>query len=57
MAEDFMATHMEKAMSKKDRARTKFMKKHKREQMIKRSLRGTITAERERFLDIKEQIE
>lgn len=25
--------------------------------MIKRSLRGTITAERERFLDIKEQIQ
>jgi len=31
MAEDFMATHMEKAMSRKDKARRKFMLKHKRE--------------------------
>ena len=57
MAEEFMMTKMEKAMSKKDRARRKFVKKHQREQAIKRSLRNIVTEEREKFLDMKEQIE
>lgn len=52
MADDFMAMHHEKLMSKRDKARRDFIRKHKKQQAIKRSLRKTMIAEREKFLDL-----
>lgn len=54
MAEDYMAMDHEKKMSKRDRARAKFVKDFKMKQMVKRSAKNTFIAERERFMDIQE---
>ena len=54
MAEDFMQMDHEKRMSKRDKARKKFIANFKRQQAIKKNLKNTLIAERERLLDIEE---
>ena len=56
MADEFMRMEHEKKMSRRDRARKKFAAKFKLEQAKKRGLKNIMTAERERFLDIEEQL-
>ena len=57
MAEDFMAMKHEKMMSKREKSRRDFVRNFKKKQAIKKSLKNTIIAERERYLDMQEQIE
>ena len=54
MADEFMQMDHEKRMTKRDKARAKFVKEFKRKQLIKKNLKNTLTAERERFLDFEE---
>ena len=56
MAENFMAMDMEKRMTSRDKARRDFIRNFKKKQAIKRSAKNTIIAEREKFLDFREQI-
>lgn len=54
MAEDFMQMEHEKKMSKREKSRKKFISEFKRQQAIKKNLKNTLIAERERFLDMEE---
>ena len=56
MAENYMAMDMEKRMTSRDKARRDFIQNFKKKQAIKRSTKNTIIAEREKFLDFREQI-
>lgn len=56
MYETYGAMEHEKKMSRRDRARAAFVRDFKRKQLIKSSLKNTVTAERERILDIQESI-
>ena len=57
MAENYMAMDMEKRMTSRDKARRDFIRNFKKKQAIKRSTKNTIIAEREKFLDFREQIQ
>lgn len=52
MYETYGAMEHEKKMSRRDRARAAFVRDFKKKQLIKSSLKNTVTAERERILDI-----
>lgn len=54
LAEDFLQTATEKKMSRRDKARRDFIRNFKLKQLSKKSLKNTIIAERERFLDFQE---
>ena len=47
-------TATEKKMSRRDKARRDFIRNFKLKQLSKKSLKNTIIAERERFLDFQE---
>ena len=51
MAENYMSMEHEKRMSSRDKARRDFVRNFKRTQAIKGSVKNTIIAEREKFLD------
>ena len=56
MHEEFMLVSHERMMTKRDRARIQFIKEFRLKQIKKSNLRNIVTAERERFLDMQEQI-
>jgi len=56
MAEGFMQMDHEKKMSKRDKARAEFVKQFRKKQEQKANLKNIIITERERYLDIHEQI-
>lgn len=57
MADEYMQMEHEKRMTKRDKARAKFVKEFKRKQLAKKNLKNQIITEREKFLDIEEQIQ
>ena len=56
MAEDFMQMEHERKMSKRDKARAKFVRQFRIKQKQKQGLKNMAITERERYLDIREQI-
>mmetsp|Transcript_11968 Transcript_11968/g.20207 ORF Transcript_11968/g.20207 Transcript_11968/m.20207 type:complete len:340 (-) Transcript_11968:600-1619(-) len=57
MAESFMQMDMERKMSRRDKARAKFVRDHKIKQLKKKNLRNVIITEQEHYYDFREQID
>ena len=57
MAEEFMQMDVEKKMSRRDKARKKFIHNFKMKQARQTGMKNMIIAEREKFLDFEEQVQ
>lgn len=56
LGEDLMQMQHEKKMSRRDKARSAFVREFRKKQEIKANLHNTLTMEREKWLDIQEQL-
>lgn len=57
MAEDYLQMEQERNMSKRDKARAKFIREFKQRQFEQKSLKNQVLMEREHYLDFREQID
>lgn len=56
LAENLGQMQQERKMSARDKARAKFVREHRKKEAIEGSLRNTLIMERERYLDVREQL-
>jgi hypothetical protein len=57
MSEDYMQNEVERRMSKRDKARAKFVQQYRHQQRIKNSPKNQVTTAAESYYDFREQID